>query len=837
MLNRNIYGYDFEVFVNIGFWCVVFINYETKERTVIISNKAELENFYKLHKDDIFVGFNSRNYDQWVYKGILCGLNPCKVTNSLIVEGKNGFQVVRDGNKYPINNFDVGTIDKSLKQLEGFMGSMIKETSVPFDTVTPLTQEQIDEIVMYCTHDVSECLKVFDYKKEEFDSQLSLIEAFNLPMSMFNKTKAQLSAHILGAIKQHTLDDEFEITIPVTLVLSEKYKHIVEWYKTPKNMNYKMALKSNSNQDSRTLETMVAGVPHTFAWGGVHGAKSNYYAEGIILCCDVASLYPAIMIEYGYQSRKILNPEKYKIIKATRLEFKKNKDKRQLPYKIVLNATYGILKDKNNPLYDPLMSNNVCITGQLLLLDLIDKVEPYAELIQSNTDGIYLKVKDMETVELIKNIAKEWESRTHLDLEWDIYNKIYQKDVNNYLIIDSEGHYKSKGAYLKKLTPIDNDLPIINKALVEYFVHNTPIEETINNAKNLIDFQKIVKLTNLYKHVKHGDVILSEKVHRVFASTDENAKPMMKIKYEKGEEKQEKISYTPDKCFINNESMDGVLVPDYLDRQYYIDLANERLSQFLDTTEEKINETPNILYNCMLNGETFYNFLVNCSEKSMLNKTLETYIQADCCKSYGKTKRLLDFIPYFKLLYGKEKLTKSTLFNKIKDENILCIIETNGELNKTGKTYTNVNYEKILSEIFELLPDEDINVATIMKTQVDLFKDARYTNSALKTNRYYVLNTRNEIAPNVTLYRMNDGLIENRKVSKNAFQILPLYDGDIIDINTSEIRYGYKIVGKNEKGENELATDINKKYDVILSYDIVFRDYGKNSTLICEEGD
>lgn len=66
--------------------------------------------------------------------------------------------------------------------------------------------------------------------------------------------------------------------------------------------------------------------------------------------------------------------------------------------KIVLNSTYGILKDKNNPLYDPLMSNNVCVTGQLLLLDLIEKVEPYCQLIQSNTDGIYMLVKNMETV-------------------------------------------------------------------------------------------------------------------------------------------------------------------------------------------------------------------------------------------------------------------------------------------------------------------------------------------------------------------------------------------------------------------------------------------------------
>ena len=257
--------------------------------------------------------------------------------------------------------------------------------------------------------------------------------------------------------------------------------------------------------------------------------------------CEDNALYPSIMIEYGYLSRKLKNPQKYREIRDERLRLKKLKDKRQQPMKIVLNSTYGILKDKNNPLYDPLMSNNVCVTGQLLLLDLIEKVEPYCQLIQSNTDGIYMLVENKETVKIIEDIAHEWETRTRLSLEFDIYNEIYQKDVNNYIIISEDGHYKSKGAYLKKLSPIDNDLPIINTALIEYFVHQTPIADTINKSNKLIDFQKVVKLTSLYKGVVYGEGVtetidgkskvvvkngehLREKVHRVFASTDPPAR-------------------------------------------------------------------------------------------------------------------------------------------------------------------------------------------------------------------------------------------------------------------------------------------------------------------------
>ena len=61
---------------------------------------------------------------------------------------------------------------------------------------------------------------------------------------------------------------------------------------------------------------------------------------------------------------------------------KQNKDKRQQPRKIVLNSTFGASKDVYNKLYDPLQANNICITGQLLLTDLIEKLENHCQLIQ-----------------------------------------------------------------------------------------------------------------------------------------------------------------------------------------------------------------------------------------------------------------------------------------------------------------------------------------------------------------------------------------------------------------------------------------------------------------------
>ena len=50
--------------------------------------------------------------------------------------------------------------------------------------------------------------------------------------------------------------------------------------------------------------------------------------------------------------------------------------------KLVINTTYGCMKSKYSSLYDPKMANQVCITGQLLFVDLIEKLEPYITLIQ-----------------------------------------------------------------------------------------------------------------------------------------------------------------------------------------------------------------------------------------------------------------------------------------------------------------------------------------------------------------------------------------------------------------------------------------------------------------------
>ncbi|MBS5822434.1 MAG: hypothetical protein KID00_01005 [Clostridium argentinense] len=572
--------YDFEVFKED--WLVVIIDMVKKQEHVIINDPDELERIYKENVNEIWVGFNSRHYDQYILKGILCGFDPKRINDYIIVKGNPGWRFSSLLRNVRLINYDIMTgIDRGLKTFEGFMGNDIRESSVPFDIDRKLTQEEIEETVKYCRHDVEQTVEVFLERKDDFEAHMGLVKLAcqGKPLDLFllSKTKVQLSSIILDATnKDH--NDEFDIDFPSTMKI-EKYTQVVDWYADPKNRKYNVD-PDNPKSKKNQLEIMIAGVPHVFAWGGVHGAIDKYHGEGYFLNMDVASLYPSLMIQYNLGSRNMKDPKKYEEIYHTRLKYKAEKNPLQLPLKLVLNGTYGAMKDKNNPLYDPRQANRVCVYGQLLLLDLIEKLESYCQIIQSNTDGILVKLPDGsdETFYLIDDICHEWEKRTGLVLEFDEYRKVFQKDVNNYIIVDAAGEYKSKGGYVKKLNNLDYDLPIVNKALINYMVNDVPVEKTIGECDDLKEFQLVSKISGKYTHILHGDKVVKEKCIRMFASNLPSDKGVQKVHAVTG--RPAKMPNSPEHCFIFNDAVNGVKVPNKLDKQFYIDMAIKRLKDF-----------------------------------------------------------------------------------------------------------------------------------------------------------------------------------------------------------------------------------------------------------------
>lgn len=561
-------GYDFEVFKYD--WMVAVINPVEQSKTIIVNDPDQLKEFYDAHKTDIWIGYNSRSYDQYIMKAILLGFNPKEVNDWIIKEGRKGWEFSSEFNRIQLYNYDCLKGFNSLKQLEGFMGNDMKETSVPFDIDRKLTAEEINQTVKYCTHDVEQTLEVFLQTKANFDAHVAMLKAFDLPLKNISKTQAQLSALALGCVRKDWFD-EWDLQIVDTLQIS-KYKNVIKWFKDPANHDY-----------SNRLNTFVCGVPHQFGWGGLHGAPDQpVHRKGLLLHVDVTSFYPSIMIKYDMLSRNVKDKSVYKQIYDKRVELKKaGKKAEQAPYKIILNSTYGICKDPSSSAYDPRQANNVCVNGQLLLLDLLEHLEGHCELIQSNTDGLIIQIPDTdEAFDKVDDICFEWETRTGMGLGFDVITEIWQKDVNNYLFKFEDGKIERKGAWLKPLNNLDYDMPILNKALVAQMVDGVPVEKTIMQCNDLKEFQKIVKVSSKYICGWHNGEDLTDKTFRVFASRNNSDGFIGKVKIKNGCEVIEKFANTPDKCFIWNDSVNGVKVPDQLDKQYYIDIAKKRLTAF-----------------------------------------------------------------------------------------------------------------------------------------------------------------------------------------------------------------------------------------------------------------
>lgn len=611
---RRLLFFDFEVLVNSispetgkPYWCVVFIDYATKKGKIIKNNVEELRQFYEACKHDIFISYNGRNYDQWIFKGLLLGYCPAHLTKKLIEEGVKGGMLVRNHNKIPLLHYDAANKFNSLKQLEAFMGSEIKESDVPFWLDRPMTEAEEKDLIKYCVHDVKELIKVLEKTKGTFDSHISLIEMFNIDLINVNKTQAQLNAIILDAKKYKDNGDEYDFIYPETLKLSSKYQYIKEWFDDIKEGRI-------STEGKVELETEICDNPTVYALGGVHGALKNFQYEGKIFSLDVTSLYPSLILEYGLMSRGVASDEKFREIRDTRIQYKKAGNKLEKVLKLVLNSTYGVLGDQYNDLCDKRMMRSVCVAGQLLLTDFIEKIEAYCKPFNINTDGVFFYIEDDNfdyNFNKIMEAKQEWEQRTRLGLEVEEFTKVVQKDVNNYIVVAKDGSAKAKGAFVKEQNELDYDLPIVNKAVKDYFILNKPTEETITECDDLIEFQKIVKVTSAYNEGAWKDCTFSkqavlnektskitkktmwdegsghplqDKTFRIFASNREEDGGLFKKKSNKNPEK---FANTSEKVFIDNGEVIGKSVPDYLDKQWYIDLANDRIRQFLGIKKER----------------------------------------------------------------------------------------------------------------------------------------------------------------------------------------------------------------------------------------------------------
>ena len=586
-MNRWIY--DIEVFAHD--WLVVFRRVDDDHHVIIHNNNYQLREFFMAHSEDVFGGFNNRHYDDWVVQSMLSGADNAtvKAHNDFIIEQDgNGweFPFIR-GQRKQFRSFDLRDdlpAGLSLKAIEANMGLNIVESSVDFTLERPLTDDELQQTIRYCCNDVDATLKLYEARKAYLDSKTAVGAMKGIDEAVaLGLTNAKLTAAFVDAKAQYH-DDEFVYEPPPELRIS-KYTDVLEFFE---KIDY-----------DRKLKIDIAGVPHVYGWGGLHGAIPNYFQrsddETVIMIADVGSYYPSMIIQYGFASRNSPDADAYKDVYVKRMAAKHSGDKVTAnSLKLVLNTYYGATKNQYNDLYDPRMANAICITGQLFLTDLIEKLELINgfELIQSNTDGIIIRYPK-KVDQQIRDAIGEWEKRTRLTMELGEVRAIAQKDVNNYIMEDGDGHIKSKGGYVSLYDGGDfkmNSLQIIHKAIGDYFLHGTPVEKTINACQDPLAFQIIAKAGGTYVGVEHevdGEMQPVQRVNRVYAS---HMHGILGTLYKiKADRRRDKIANLPDHCLIDNDNQIHI---DEIDKRWYIELAKKRVQDYLGAEKApKIKKT------------------------------------------------------------------------------------------------------------------------------------------------------------------------------------------------------------------------------------------------------
>ena len=616
LTNQTIYIYDIEVFKKDNLF--VFRNYFTKEWTVIHNDLDALRKFYLANRDSLFIGYNSHSYDANVMRAYLQGKNPYHVSKAIIESDDRGLVYkMFDTKKTPLFGMDLYQDNRgfSLKEHSAFMGINIKETDVDFDLDRELTEEEQVLNELYCKNDVLATEKRFEQNIGMLVAKAAIALYFGLDKMALSMTNANLTAELLGAEKTPDRGDELDkYELPEGFEIESET--IREAFMTDEFEANDKGHASISLDVPRRDVTEVLGV------GGIHGAKESFIHVGKFHARDVGSLYPNTMVLFDYLSRNIPEDKRhiYQMLLDERMEAKySNKEFTEIKgvkiptkllingYKLPLNTKYGAMGAEFNKLYDPRMRLLVCITGQMAMWDLLEKIEDHATIIQSNTDAHYYIPFSEEDEKAIDEIANDWMKRTGYTLDDDPFKAIFQKDVNNYLAVTSDGKVKFKGA-IGLTNGLKVSKAIVSNAFINYVVSGKDYKEFINECNEIRQFQMITKTGWTFDDTvvrdMNGNETKAQKVNRVFAIKDSyKAVEIFKVKRgsiieEEGTTIVGDDSYTkglpnaPEYYAIDNEAIgEGWITIDDIDKEYYINQVEDLLVMWFGTNwKERIEQ-------------------------------------------------------------------------------------------------------------------------------------------------------------------------------------------------------------------------------------------------------
>ena len=576
--NKVILVYDIEVFQNI-FHCAIKDTETGKITLFEISNRKnqlqelveffkEFENVegswnnsyttdYQFNTNKIFAGYNNIHYDNPIINYIIDYYNVmkdktyieiCKSIFNLsktILNSKEGEEGIWKKWKYQqwFESFDLLTMLYStqlrvgLKEMQVTMQYPNVQEFV-YDWDIPLVESKFDEMIQYNINDVESTSELLDRCKKDIELRIAIEDEYgvrvlskdgvNIGMKIITQKYLEKTGQTWWDIKdlRSPMDK-----IPLKDVILPFVK-----YDSPILKDMLDTLKKQTVSPGRKgyeYKFIFNNLRYTIGVGGIHSVNDPEIIipkeDEYLIDCDVASLYPSMLIQHKFYP-KHLGPEFLEIyskIREERLEAKHNGDKvKNETLKFALNGLSGNLQNEHNFCYSPFAVMQIRVNGQLLLLMLAEKlVEIGCKIIQANTDGLFLICKKNKYEEYQK-VCKEWEKLTKLELEEDRFEAMYQYAINDYIAV-KEGYHKTKDKKLiktkgmfitevllgKGLSP-----KIIPEAIINYFVDNIPVEETIKNCRDIRKFLKAEK-TGKQWTVEYNDKI-QQRINRFYVSNN-----------------------------------------------------------------------------------------------------------------------------------------------------------------------------------------------------------------------------------------------------------------------------------------------------------------------------
>ena len=272
----KLFTYDCEVFAYD--FLVTIKDRETGYKTRIWNDNEAVRAC--IEDENVFIGFNSKHYDQFIIKAICCGFSPQEVkeVNDYIIGGGQGWEcpMLRD-QFFRFQNVDIKDdmqMGLSLKAIEGHLGLSVKESTVPFDIDRPLTEEERREVEFYCDHDVDTTDKIVDLRKDYLKNKVNIGRLAGLDaVKAMSMTNAKLTAALLKASKQPH-DDEREYQYPDNLLREYIPQEVFTFFDRMKDETL-----TDKEVFTDKLEISIGECPVTIGFGGIHGAIPNFMWE------------------------------------------------------------------------------------------------------------------------------------------------------------------------------------------------------------------------------------------------------------------------------------------------------------------------------------------------------------------------------------------------------------------------------------------------------------------------------------------------------------------------------------------------------------------------------